>query len=87
MPVTQSFTLCEPTWATPTSRVHVRLVPPGDSPHLGGGVSTPALCGADLRGGWDLPGEVTEDRLRSRLGAETGPTCPVCFQRWWEATQ
>lgn len=42
------FAFCEPSNATPFSREHIRRVG-AEGLKLGGGVPSPALCGADLR--------------------------------------
>lgn len=74
------FTFCEPTSATPTSRVHIRLLE--GAPKPSGGIVGDVLCGRDLTGGWDVPGEVSADAVRRTLDAETGPTCPACAAEW-----
>lgn len=73
--ITHAF--CEPSNATPTSRVHIREV--SDSRlYPGGGIPSQPLCGFDLRHGWDLPGVVTLEKVAAGIGAETGPTCRAC---------
>jgi hypothetical protein len=74
-----AYALCEPVWATPTSRVHVRRLT--GPPALGGTASIETLCGRTWPG-WDLPTPVTLDGLRRSLNAETGPTCPECLTVW-----
>lgn len=48
-----TLALCETSTAGPLTPNHVRQVGP-EGLKLGGGIPTPALCGRDLRGGWDL---------------------------------
>lgn len=75
--VTHAF--CESVHATPDSPVHLRAIgPEGLKP--GGGIPTPALCGRDLHGGWDIPDDqVTAARVTALL-EHTGPgrLCPSC---------
>jgi len=75
-----TFSFCEPVWATPTSRIHIREHE-GER-KVGGGINTPTLCGRMMNYGWDLEGEVTVERIDARLAAETGPTCPDCALAW-----
>lgn len=71
-----TLAFCEPSWATPYSSEHIRLL---DGPRrLGGGIKSPALCGFDLANGWDLQGEVTRERIERGIQAETNPTCADC---------
>ena len=48
---------CERVTATPTSPVHIRMVGL-EGRKLGGGIPGAALCGAEVRNGWDLPTDV-----------------------------
>ena len=47
-----TFAYCETVGATPWSPNHIRKVTTGLK--TGGGADTPALCGRDLHGGWDI---------------------------------
>lgn len=78
------YAFCEPSWASTSSREHIRIVERGEV-KLGGGIKTSALCGFDLAHGWDLPGDVTAQRVELGLIAECNPTCPDCA-RIWRAT-
>lgn len=75
------YAFCEPVWASTSSYEHIRQVP-GDALKIGGGIEGPALCGFELRGGWDIPTGVTEQRVRRGLNAECNPTCPKCAALW-----
>ncbi len=79
------FSFCEPSHATVYSRVHIRRVgPEGRKP--GGGVPTLPLCGRDLAHGWDLPSQVTAERVEVTLDAEHNPTCRACAAAWVKET-
>lgn len=79
------YSWCEPVFATPTSRIHIREVSDGRL-FLGGGVPNAPLCGREtIVGGWDLPGVVDEQVIRTTLGRETGPTCSSCADVWCSA--
>lgn len=81
------FTWCEPVWATPTSRVHIREALDGRL-FLGGGIPNVPLCGSEsVIKGWDLPGEVTFERIRNTLGNQYGPTCRDCAEAWARRTE
>lgn len=82
-PVTLGYAFCEPSWATTSSREHIREVL--DGLRLGGGITEPALCGADLAGGWDLITPVNTERVRRGLSAECNPTCRDCADLWLAA--
>lgn len=73
------FAFCEPASATTRSREHIRVVGP-EGRRLGGGVLGPALCGFDLRGGWDLGSDVEERRIDT--SADVNPTCVECADAW-----
>lgn len=79
------FAFCEPVWATPTSCEHIRTVGP-EGLKLGGGAPNPALCGLDLRHGWDLKTEVTVESVTSlaapRAGDDRVFLCPDCAQAY-----
>lgn len=75
---------CERSTATPTSPEHIRLIPAGEEPMLGGGINDKPLCGADLFHGWDLY-EVTLDNLARSIAHHRanpqhlpGRTCEAC---------
>lgn len=63
------FSACETVFAGPRSFWHIRQVgPEGLKPS--GGVTSKALCGRDLRGGWDIPGfsvKVSDTALDPRM--------------------
>ncbi len=48
-----ALSFCESVQAPPNGRWHIRELS-AKGPKYGGGADTPALCGRDLRGGWDL---------------------------------
>lgn len=79
--VTLAF--CEPVTATTRSREHLRVVGP-EGFQYGGGIPSPALCGADVRGGWDLNAPVHPARFLPN--AETNPTCRSCIDAYWART-
>jgi hypothetical protein len=78
-----AFAFCEPVWATPTSHEHIRTVGE-EGLKLGGGVPNPALCGRDLRHGWDLKMEVTTESVTSLASPREGDgrvfLCPGCAE-------
>lgn len=78
-----SLAFCEGSWATDVGPWHVREVTDGVL-YPGGGVPNPALCGRDLRRGWDLP-RVTVDAVTvSRLAnapRERGRPAALCPAR------
>ena len=80
------YAFCEPVWATASSLEHIRVVTDGLL-FIGGGVPNLTLCGTDLRGGWDVPTGVTEQRVIRGLCAEANPTCRKCADLWAEAEQ
>lgn len=69
------YSFCEPVWAHPTSRIHVRNLEGGE-PKYGGGINTPTLCGRLMDYGWDIPGDVDETSLDYML------TCVECVDEW-----
>lgn len=76
------YAWCEPSWATTTSRIHIREVSDGRL-YLGGGIPTPPLCGwTPVIGGWDIPGDVTRERIRDTIYAKVGKTCRSCALAW-----
>lgn len=83
--MSETYAFCEPSWASTTSREHIRVVQT-DGQHFGGGIKNPALCGSDLRGGWDLRTPVEADAVRRGMEAECNPTCAICAGLWLAAT-
>lgn len=83
-PIVERYVFCEPVHATPTSRVHIRLVTAEHPFKGGGGVTGTPLCGRDLRRGWDIPGTLSERVVFGGIGAETAPICPECATKWAE---
>jgi hypothetical protein len=79
------FAFCEPSWATTRSRTHIRRVGP-EGLRLGGGVPDPALCGAALHHGWDLPTPIDPARLDRLVDWHVNPVCRDCADRWKELT-
>lgn len=84
-PAAPSHAFCEPVHATPTSPEHIREV--GDEGlKLGGGVPNPALCGRDLRKGWDLSTPVTPDMVTRLAASREGDgrvfLCPACAEAY-----
>lgn len=76
-----ALSFCERSGASIYSKVHIRTVgPEGRLP--GGGIPTPAMCGYDLRGGWDIDGDVTEKSIRDGVEDQTaiGAVCDVCAE-------
>lgn len=68
-----AFSFCEPVWAGPLARWHVRLLD-GAGRKLGGGITTDSLCGTVPAGkGWDLGVAVTEARM-----SDENVVCPRC---------
>lgn len=86
-PVTYAY--CEPTWATPLSKEHIRKVGP-EGLMLGGGVPGEALCGRDLARGWDVPRNVDHTSAlvlsSPRLGDGRVFLCPVCADTYLKET-
>lgn len=70
---------CEPVSATVRSREHIREVGP-EGFKYGGGIPNAALCGADVRRGWDIKAEVHPSRFV--VNAETNPTCQGCIDAY-----
>lgn len=60
----QEFAWCEPGMAAPMGKQHLRRLPEGELKLSGFGEAT-ALCGRDLRYGWDLPSSTDADTVRS----------------------
>lgn len=77
---TLTLAYCETSSATTFSPHHVRVVGP-EGLKLGGGAPGSALCGRDLRHGWDVR-EVSRDELVSaRVDRDPdwpGHTCRAC---------
>ena len=74
------LSFCERVNAGPASPVHLRRVGP-EGTKLGGGVPGAALCGRDLRHGWDLPQQVTDDLVERGAAlppGQPGRTCQDC---------
>lgn len=67
------YSFCEPVWASSISRWHIRKLSFKGSKY-GGGADTPALCGLDLRCGWDLRVDITDHHL--------GHTCSKCVKTY-----
>lgn len=75
-----TYAFCEPVHASTLSKEHIRIV--GSSGfHYGGGIPNKALCGFDVRVGWDLKSKVESRRFVPN--AETNPTCQDCIDAWW----
>lgn len=55
------FSFCES--ASGNGPWHIRRLTAA-GPKFGGGVDSPALCGRDLHGGWDLDVQITPHHLR-----------------------
>lgn len=62
---------CEPGNAMAMGKEHVRVVGP-EGHKYGGGIPGAALCGRDLRKGWDLQRQVTADAIRTLGTARPG---------------
>jgi hypothetical protein len=73
------FAFCEPISATTRSREHIRAVG-AEGFKYGGGIPNRALCGWDVRGGWDLKAVVHPSRFLPN--AETNPTCEKCIDAY-----
>lgn len=75
----QTLSYCERVTATPMSPVHIRTVGP-EGRKLGGGIPGPALCGAEVRNGWDLPTDVptTLDQYAAIPQDRPGRMCLRC---------
>lgn len=71
---------CEPSSATVRSKEHIRVVGP-EGFKYGGGIPTPALCGYDLRHGWDL--NVPVHPARFNTAADLNPTCAACVDAFF----
>lgn len=74
------FALCEPVSATTRSREHIRRVGP-EGFKYGGGIPNEAICGANVRRGWDLRAPVHPSRFLPN--AEVNPTCEKCIEAWF----
>jgi hypothetical protein len=88
-----TYAFCESVSAGGASRWHVRKLDAAGL-KLGGGITTPSLCGRVRPmgqpypgepkrkgvGGWDLRVEITEDRLMRSA-------CPSCALRYEETTR
>lgn len=57
-----AFSFCESVTATSSSPWHIRRLDSAGK-KLGGGITTPSLCGLATRG-WDLEVEITEHHLK-----------------------
>lgn len=72
---------CETVTAGPLAPNHLRLLEPGEDLRTGGGLFTPALCGRDLSGGWDLSiAEMPAVRHRHATQAPTARVCVACAE-------
>lgn len=85
----REFAFCEAVTAGPLSPWHIREVgPEGRKP--GGGVPNVALCGFDVRRGWDIQTAVTAEyaaRLATpQPGDRSAGLCPRCHRCWVAAT-
>lgn len=80
-PVVPAYSFCEHVGATPTSPIHLRSVGE-EGQKFGGGVPGAALCGLDLRKGWDLPQPVTPASVLADMTPRSGDGrvfgCTVC---------
>jgi hypothetical protein len=81
-PSTPAVTLayCETSSATVFSPHHVRVVGP-EGLKTGGGAPGAALCGRDLRNGWDLRETTATELASDRVGPDRnhpGHTCRGC---------
>ena len=56
------YSFCESVAASGRSPWHIRALT-DRGPKYGGGADTPALCGRDLHGGWDLEVDITPEHL------------------------
>ena len=73
------FAYCEPATAGPLALWHVRRLD-GDTIRPGRGITGSALCGRDLRGGWDIPdAPVTAETIGNQI-------CDRCATEWLAAT-
>lgn len=83
------FAFCEPVTATSMSKWHIRRVGP-EGLRFGGGVPIEALCGFDVRRGWDIEAAVTpEFALRlvtPRAGDGNVALCLACYEAWLTAS-
>lgn len=70
-PPVPGHSFCEHVDATPTSPIHLRVVGE-EGQKFGGGVPGAALCGRDLRNGWDLPHAVTPATVRADMTPRPG---------------
>jgi hypothetical protein len=83
----EALAYCERSSATPTSPVHIRVV--GDEGRkVSGGAPDTTLCGAPLRLGWDLNGDVaaTLDRYAGIPQDQPGRMCLACVAEAREVT-
>ena len=62
IPGTDGFRFCEPSWVGGADPWHIREISQAGE-KLGGGADTPAFCGLDLNGGWDLRVKIAEGHL------------------------
>ena len=80
-----AYAFCEPVSATPTSYEHLRAVGP-EGLKLGGGIDGAALCGFDLKHGWDTSTEVTDESVTALATPRSGDNrvflCPACADAW-----
>lgn len=71
---------CEPVSATIRSKEHIRVVGP-EGFKYGGGIPNVALCGANVRQGWDLRATVHPSQFMP--DAEINPTCQTCIHAYY----
>ena len=76
---------CETSLATTWSSQHLRVVGP-EGPRLHGGAPGAALCGRDLRFGWDLRSASLESirKARTMLSGLPGSPCRKCVDAAWD---
>lgn len=84
--VTQRYAFCEPVTAAAMGKIHLRSTEghPGSPAGLSAG--TAALCGRDLRSGWDLELMATEESIAEagRPRASDGHVwlCSLCAEQY-----
>jgi hypothetical protein len=80
-----AFSFCEPVTAIAMGKWHIREVGP-EGLKFGGGVPNDALCGRELRFGWDMEAVFTAERALSMVTPREGDghvfLCPACYQEY-----
>lgn len=72
---TTELSFCETVTAGPRTPWHIRRRNHDEPLKPGGGLFVEALCGRDLRGGWDLPNAAVTDEAIARLNVDVCAGC------------